>query len=407
MRVVADLHVHSKYSMATSKEMDVGGISKWAKIKGIDVVGTGDFTHPAWVKEMEGKLTKRGGIYEYNGTFFIPSAEISTVFSVGRKVKKVHTVVLAPDFEIVKQINEILGKRGNLEADGRPTLGMSAEELAEIVMGISEKCMVIPAHIWTPWFGALGAKSGFDSIEECYGKMSRKIYAVETGLSSDPPMNWRVSSLDRYALVSNSDAHSPRKLGREANVFELERIGYEEICSTIRKKDKEKFKFTYEFYPEEGKYHYDGHRNCSVCMCPEDSMKRNNICPVCKRKVTIGVMHRVEKLSDRKKGEKRDSAIPYKSIAPLPEIISKALGKGEKTKAVEEEYGKIIDGIGDEFSVFSADEKEIGKYAERKVAEAIRNVVNGKVDVIPGYDGVFGEVEIPGEKEGQSTLGEF
>ncbi|MFC1540750.1 endonuclease Q family protein, partial [Candidatus Margulisiibacteriota bacterium] len=299
MKFIADLHIHSKYSRATSKDMELEGLSRWAKLKGIDLLATGDFTHPVWFAELKKKLKPvEGGLFEYNGVRFILNVEISSIYSKNGKTRKIHNLVFAPSFEVVEKLNRELAKVGNLSADGRPILGLDAEKLAEIVYSVSNLCVIVPAHAWTPWFSIFGSYSGFDSIEECFGKYSKFIFAIETGLSSDPAMNWRLSKLDNISLISCSDAHSPAKLGREVCVFDTE-MSYKSMFSAIRKKDKSKFLYTVEFFPEEGKYHYDGHRNCKVRWSPGETKKHNGLCPVCSRPVTVGVMNRVDKLADR------------------------------------------------------------------------------------------------------------
>ena len=417
MRIVADLHLHSKYSRATSPEMDVPGIAKWAKVKGIGLAGTGDFTHPQHLKELKRQLKPLGnGLFEFEGVRFILSAEVSNIFQQNG-LKKTHHVILAPGFEEVEQLNNVLGKWGNLEADGRPTFGSrSASELVEAVMGVSKDFFIIPAHVWTPWFSLFGANSGFDSVKECYGGMEKHIHSLETGLSSDPAMNWRLSALDRYSLVSNSDAHSPAKLGREANVFELEGPSYRELTDTLKTKNPKKFLLTYEFYPEEGKYHFDGHRGCSIRLSPVEAKKYKNICPVCRKELTIGVMHRVDELADREPGFIPKNSIPFENLVPLSEILSESIGKGTGTKKVDEEYWKLIKRFGNELEVLHASEEALTSVSGERIAKGIVNVRTGKVRVLPGYDGVYGTVSVFGnekkEKEArldqkQSSLGDF
>ena len=415
MRIVADLHVHSKYSRATSPDMEVSGISKWAKVKGIGLVGTGDFTHPEYLAELKRKLTPLGnGFFEYDGVRFILSAEVSNIFQQDG-LKKIHNIIYSPSFELAEQLNDKLAKWGNLKADGRPTFGSrSASELVELVMETSKEFMVVPAHAWTPWFSVFGANSGFDSVEEAYGGMSKHIYALETGLSSDPAMNWRLSSLDKYALISNSDAHSPKKLGREANVFELEEVSYAELMNAIKTKDTKKFKLTYEFYPEEGKYHFDGHRDCGIRFSPEESKKHNNICPVCRKQLTVGVMHRVDELADREPGFVPKNAVPFENLVPLEEVISEAVGKGTGTKKVDEEYWRLIKKFGNELAVLHAKKEEIELVSGERIADGVSRMREGKIRVIPGYDGVYGVVDVFGKKEDdkdksskQSSLGDF
>ncbi len=408
MRLIADLHLHSKYARATSPNMNLEGMSSGAKLKGIDIVATGDFTHPTWFAELKGKLkpAEAGtGLYDYNGVKFILQSEVSNIFSVNKIVKKIHLIILSPSLEIVAQINEALAKKGNLEADGRPIFGMTATETVELVMGISHENVVIPAHAWTPWFSIFGSMSGFNTVEECFGDQAKHIFALETGLSSDPAMNWRLSKLDRYALVSNSDAHSPQKMGREANVFDLQKPDYFEMIKAIREKDAKKFLYTIEFFPEEGKYHYDGHRDCGVSLSPAESIKLNNICPVCRKKLTIGVMHRVEALADRPEGSRPAGVIPYKSIVPLHELIAKAIGKSEVSTKVGEIYTHLVPALGNEFSVLLDVPIEKIARVDASVANAIVRMREGKVHMKPGYDGVFGELVLDGKETAEKEQG--
>lgn len=413
VKAVADLHIHSKYSRATSPGMALETLSQWAKIKGIDILGTGDFTHPAWFSELQKKaIESDNGFLQYNGMNFVLSAEISCIYTQGGKGRRIHLLVLSPSLEIVAQINERFGKKFNLKSDGRPILGTSAIEATETILGISEKNLVIPAHAWTPWFSVFGSKSGFDSLRECFGELEKKIYAIETGLSSDPAMNWRLSSLDRLQLVSNSDSHSPEKIGREANVFDLERLTYNELYEAIVYKDKKKLACTYEFYPEEGKYHYDGHRDCKVSFSPEETKKHNGICPVCKKPLTIGVMSRVAELADRNEGFVPKNAPPYESLVPLKEILAEVHGKAGASRPVEADYYSLIKHFGNEFAVLHAPHDRLVKAAGERIAEAIKRVEEGRVKKVAGYDGEYGKIIIFGEGEkereiGQKTLGDF
>jgi uncharacterized protein (TIGR00375 family) len=342
MKFIADFHLHSKYSRATSRNMDLESLIKWAKIKGILVLGTGDFTHPAWFKNLkENLVSAEPGLYkskqretsdkQQKEIKFILTTEVSCIYSKGGKVRKVHIIIFAPSFEVIEKINQKLNFYGNLAADGRPTFGLDAKELLKIVLNISGDCLIVPAHLWTPWFSLFGSRSGFDSIEECFEEYSKYIFAGETGLSSDPAMNWRLSALDKITLISNSDSHSPQKIGREANVFEGEELSYQAIINAIKKNNNLKSRtcnliYTVEFYPQEGKYHYDGHRLCEISLSPQETKKYNGICPVCGKPLTIGVLNRVEKLADRPEGFKPENAIPFKSLIPLEEIIADALG---------------------------------------------------------------------------------
>ena len=404
MKIIADFHVHSKYSRATSKDMEIETMGEWADLKGINLLGTGDFTHPAYFHQLKSKLEPEG-----NGLFrlreknlkvrFILTVELSNIYSQDKKVRRIHNLVFAPSLEVAAKINSKLEKLGKLASDGRPIFGFSAKELLKIILDISEECFIVPAHAWTPWFSIFGANSGFDSIEECFGDGAKNIFSIETGLSSDPAMNWRLSKLDRITLISNSDAHSPKKLGREANVFDCD-PSYREMVRILREKDKKKFLYTIEFFPEEGKYHYDGHRNCKVLFSPFETKKNKYICPECKGKLTVGVTHRVELLADREAGFVPEKTIPYKSIIPLQEIISEGLRVGVESIAVQNEYKRIVSAGGSEFNVLLELEKEnLKKIAPSKIVEGIMNVREGKIKIIPGYDGVFGKINIFGDEE--------
>lgn len=397
--LVADFHIHSKYSRATSKEMDLEVLDKWAVIKGINVLGTGDFTHPAWFSNIKEKLEPaESGLLKLkqgvSQTRFILTAEISCIYSKNGKVRKIHVIIFAPSFFAVEQIRARLDSIGNLKSDGRPILGLDAKELAKIVFSVSPECLVVPAHAWTPWFSIFGSKSGFDSIEECFEEYAKYIYAIETGLSSDPAMNWRLSGLDKIALISNSDSHSPSKIGREANVFDVA-LSYAEIAKAIREKNPQKFLYTVEFFPEEGKYHYDGHRSCNVRLSPPESKRYNNICPTCLRPLTIGVMNRVEQLADRAEGFKPESAIPFRRLVPLIEIISECLDTGPSSQKAILGYNNLIEKLGSEFNILlSASEADLAAAATPEIAEGIVRVREGNIQIEPGYDGVYGKVSV-------------
>jgi len=399
VKFIADFHIHSKYSRATSKDMDLESLDKWAKIKGIKVLGTGDFTHPEWFQNLKEKLTPaEQGLFMLksgdSGTRFMLTSEISCIYTKKNKVRKIHIIIFAPSFETVDKINTRLGLIGNLKSDGRPILGLDAKELAKIVLGIVPDCLIVPAHAWTPWFSIFGSKSGFDSIEECFGEYSKQIYAIETGLSSDPSMNWRLSALDKVALISNSDAHSPQKIGREANVFDTE-LSYQSIAKAIKEKNPKEFLYTIEFFPEEGKYHYDGHRNCEISLSPEESKKYHNICPTCGRPLTIGVLNRVAILADRKEGVTPKGAIPFKSLIPLNEIIAESLGVTTVSKRVGIEYQNLIKKLGSEFNILlDVSRQELESAVALEIAEGIVRVREGKVVIEPGYDGVYGKIKI-------------
>ena len=399
MRFTADFHLHSKYSRATSPRSDLENLDKWARIKGIKVLGTGDFTHPEWFKSLKEKLEPaEPGLFKLRAgganTRFLLTSEISCIYSKKGRVRKIHIVVFAPSLKVVEKINARLSLIGNLKADGRPILGLDAKELLKIVLDVSQDCLVVPAHIWTPWFSLFGSRSGFDSIEECFEDYSKHIFTGETGLSSDPAMNWRLSALDKVSLISNSDAHSPEKIGREANVFDVE-FSYPAIIEAIKSKNPEKFLYTIEFFPQEGKYHYDGHRDCKISLSPSQTKKYNGICPVCGKSLTVGVLSRVEELADRPEGFKPEGAIPYKSLIPLGEIIAEALGVGVNTKEVKKQYENLIKGFGSEFEVLlNVSQQELQNITLPEIAEGIVRVRQGKVFIEPGYDGVYGKVRI-------------
>src|SRR5574341_180138 len=420
MRFIADLHVHSHYSRATSKDMSPEGIWKWAQLKGITVIATGDFTHPQWLKELEKKLEPAGnGLFTLKERFrtddvpvsckadvsFILSAEISCIYSKNGKTRKVHAVILAPDFAAAARLNLALTRIGNLKADGRPILGLDAKELLKITLDASPDCLYIPAHAWTPHFSVFGAASGFDSLEECFGELTPHIHAIETGLSSDPAMNWRLSALDKITLVSNSDAHSAPKIGREANIFDTD-ISYPAMRDAIR--TRRGFLGTIEFFPEEGKYHYDGHRDCSVSLSPKETIHHDYLCPVCGRKVTVGVMHRVEKLADREPGFRPEGAPGYTSIIPLPELIAEALHVGPASKKVNAAYFALLEKLGNEFHVLlDVPLDDIERTSTPVIREAIARMRAGNVDIAPGVDGEYGKVRIFEEVERKEFKGQM
>lgn len=403
MRFIADFHVHSRYSRATSKDMEIETLGKWAGIKGINLLGTGDFTHPLYLAELKTKLEPSDGnlLTLKNGNKnvrFVLTTEVSNIFSQTGKLRKIHTLIFAPTLEVVEKINAKLGKRGKLSSDGRPTFGFHVKDMVKLVLDTSEECFLVPAHAWTPWFSLFGANSGFDSMEECFGDQSEHIHAIETGLSSDPEMNWRISALDRITLISNSDAHSPNKIGREANVFDCD-LNYNQIIKSIREKNRSKLLFTVEFFPQEGKYHYDGHRKCGIIFSPSESRSNSNICPVCKRGLTIGVMHRVETLSDRPKGFVPEGAIPARHMVPLVEIIAQVLECGVNTARVKREYEKMIAKAGNEFNILlDLSRDELTGLTQPNVLEGIIKVREGKLKITPGYDGVYGKISMQGEE---------
>ena len=416
MKVIADLHIHSRFSRACSPQLTILNIAKWAEIKGIDIVATSDFTHPQWLAEIKENLKDNGhGLFvlknnEYK-THFILSTEVSCIYKRGDKCRRLHICVLFPSIKSVEKFNNALEKLGkNLKSDGRPILGLDSREIADIALTADEKVLIIPAHIWTPWFAMFGSKSGFDSAEECFGKYTKHIYAVETGLSSDPPMNWMVSDLDKFVLVSNSDAHSMENLGREANAFMLDEFSYEEIYNVLKNKDKKKFLYTIEFYPQEGKYHYDGHMKCQTSFSPAETKKNKGICPVCKKPLTIGVMNRVMELADRtaEDVEKiKNKFIPYKSLIPLKEIIGEIESVGSKSKKVNNIYLNLIKKGKSEFNILlNIDIERLKNIGGKVLAEAIKRMRQGQVHLKPGYDGEYGVVKVFNEKEIKELKGE-
>ncbi|MFH1782604.1 MAG: endonuclease Q family protein [Candidatus Omnitrophota bacterium] len=380
--------------------MEIKTLSEYAKLKGISLLGTGDFTHHIWLEELKSTLKDSGnGLYEYNGVNFMLTGELSSVYTKNGKCRKIHNIIFVPSFDIADKVNAKLSSIGNIAYDGRPILGLDAKDLAEILFGISKDIFLVPAHIWTPHFSLFGSKSGFDLIEECFEEYSKDIYALETGLSSDPGMNWRLSKLDRFNLISNSDSHSPKKIGREANVFDIE-MSYNSMINTLKVKDNKKFLYTVEFFPEEGKYHYDGHRNCDVRFSPQETKKNNGICPVCKKPVIVGVMNRVDELADRPEGYEPKGRIPYKRMIPLQEIIADVLGVGDGSKKVEAEYSQIVPRVGTEFEVLmELKEKELLKKLPQKIAKTIINVRKGNVEILPGYDGEYGTINVLKESD--------
>ncbi len=395
MSYICDFHIHSRYSRATSKEMNIESLAKWGKIKGIDLLGTGDFTHPDWLRELKEKLKPAGeGLFEHNGIKFILTAEVCSIYFKAGKTRRIHNILFAPNFKTVDEINKMLSNYGNLFSDGRPILSLPADELVENILKIDPNCLVIPAHVWTPHFALFGANSGFDKIEECFEDQTPNIYSLETGLSSDPAMNWKWSKLDRFTLTSNSDAHSPSKIGREANVFNAP-FKYGELKEILKTKDRKRFLYTLEFFPQEGKYHWDGHRACKQRLSPKEAKNVNNQCPSCGRKLTIGVMHRVEKLGDRKDDFILQTSPGFKNIIPLAEIISASLGVGPDSVTVGREYNKLIKTFGNEFKILlDVPKPDIVKSVPAKIAKGILRVRDGNVRITPGYDGVYGEIGI-------------
>ncbi|MFA4853764.1 MAG: endonuclease Q family protein [Candidatus Omnitrophota bacterium] len=404
MEFIADFHIHSKYSRATSRDMDIKHLAEWARLKGITLMGTGDFTHHLWLEELKHTLEDCGnGLFKHAGIYFMLTAEVSSIYSKGGRTYRIHNLIFSPSFKSVDKINERLSRIGNLASDGRPILGLDAAELARIVFDIDENCMIVPGHIWTPWFSLFGSMSGFDRIQDCFEEQTPKIFALETGLSSDPGMNWRLSALDKFTLISNSDSHSPSKIGREANVFNCE-LDYQTIREVLKTKDRKRFLYTIEFFPEEGKYHFDGHRLCGVRFSPEETRQNNGRCPKCGKPVTVGVANRVEKLADRPEGFKPENAIPFKNLIPFEEIIAEAKGVGKASVSVARDYHGYLAKFGTEFEVLlRASKEELLKSLPKKVAEGVLRVRQGKVNIKAGFDGEYGTISIfeDDKKEGR------
>ena len=413
MKMIADLHIHSRFSMATSKEGTPENLDFWARKKGISLIGTGDFTHPVWREELKERLVSEGnGLYrlrdEYvkeesrkfpgEGTRFVVSGEISSIYKKNGKTRKVHNVILLPGLEAADAMAQRLEKIGNIHSDGRPILGLDSHDLLEMMLDVCPEGILIPAHIWTPHFSVLGAKSGFDSVEECFEELAPYIHALETGLSSDPAMNWRISKLDRYQLVSNSDAHSPSKLGREANLLDID-CSYEGLYRAIQ--TGEGLEGTVELFPEEGKYHFDGHRKCGVSLSPVEAERLGGICPVCGKKLTMGVDHRVEQLADRAEGFVKKDGKKYESLVPLPEVISTCMGYSAASKKVQGCFEQMLQTLGTEFDILrNVPAEDIKTCAGERLAEGIENVRTGKVKRIPGYDGEYGKIQLFAENDG-------
>ncbi|MBI2410561.1 MAG: DNA helicase UvrD [Candidatus Kerfeldbacteria bacterium] len=404
MRTIVDLHIHSYYSRATSKKLTIAGIAKYAAIKGVDVIATGDITHPKWMNEIERDLEEDGsGFFRLrdgsSSVLFTLFGEIASVYTKHGRGRRVHTLFGVSSIAAARQVNKRLTDAGfNLAYDGRPIVGMDVKELAKIYLDADPDALIIPAHIWTPWFAVFGSKSGFDSLEECFEEMTPYIYGIETGLSSDPEMNWRVSALNNVTILSNSDAHSPEKIGREATVFDWATRTYHALYQSI--KNQTDIAYTIEFYPEEGKYHLDGHRACHIQFTPQQTAKHKGVCPKCGLPLVVGVMNRVEVLADQTIQAAPRTKIPFNSIVPLPEIIADSFGVGVASKKVHTEFQKIIDSLGNEFHVLlDASRAELERVAQPIVAEAILRVRAGKLHINPGYDGVFGTVHVFTEAE--------
>jgi uncharacterized protein (TIGR00375 family) len=423
MNYIADLHIHSPYSRATSPQSNLAGLFAWGRVKGIKLVGSGDFTHPSWFKTLKSELVPaEPGLYRLKNEAlptaipgvepssaplrFLLSAEISCIYKRHGKVRKVHSLIYVPDFASAERINTRLSGIGNITSDGRPILGLDSRDLLDIVLEEAPDGFLVPAHIWTPWFSIFGSKSGFDSIEECFGDLSGHIFALETGLSSDPAMNRMISHLDRFALISNSDCHSPAKLGREANLFSTG-FDYFSMRDAIKGNNKRSFRATVEFFPEEGKYHSDGHRDCKVCLKPAETRSMGNRCPVCGRPLTVGVLNRIMELADRKEPLYPTDAPRFYSLVPLPELLAELLQVGVTSKKVQELYGRCIGRFGSEFNLLlEAEHGDISDFSPL-LAEAIGRARSGRVIRRPGYDGEYGVIRVFGEGELATLLREL
>lgn len=406
---IADLHVHSSFSRATSKKCDLPNLFAWARIKGVNLVGTGDFTHPGWLAHLKEHLIPAEPGFlklkheqvptdlqsissEAIPVRFVLTAEISSIYKRHGKVRKVHNILILPDFKSVERVCGKLARIGNLESDGRPILGLDSRNLLEILLEQAPEGFLVPAHIWTPWFSLFGSKSGFNYIEECFGDLSGHVFALETGLSSDPQMNRMISGLDRFSLISNSDCHSPQKLGREANLFNTE-FDFFSMRDSLKKTEDGGFLGTIEFFPEEGKYHLDGHRKCGVCLEPEETRKINSVCPACNKPLTVGVLHRVMELADRKKTDYPSTFPPFYSLIPLPEVLSEIIGIGPGSKSVMTQYERVINAFGSEFNLMmNIPVEEIKQSYTSVLAEAIERIRTGNVMKKSGYDGEFGGI---------------
>ena len=408
MRKVLDLHIHSRYSRACSPSLTLPNIASTAQEKGVDIIATGDFSYPQWYKHIKAELEEvnMSGLYALKKnknikTLFILATELSLVYKDEGKARRIHVMVQAPNLEAVKTLNEHLDKKYNIRSDGRPILGMSAPDLLKLCLSIHPKFLIYPAHIWTPWYAVLGSKSGFDSIKECFKDQTKYIYAYETGLSSDPEMNWRVSSLDNLSILSSSDAHSLQNIGREVNVMDLDELSYDEIHEAIKNKDLNKLKYTIEFYPEEGRYHFDGHRDCNFSAKPQETKKLKGICPKCKKPLVLGVLYRVEELADRDKNYKPKNCQDYKKLIELDKILAQSLNiKSRKSLKVQSIYKKMINSLGSELDILL--EIKIDKIKKEfgdTIALAIDRMRKGNLIINPGFDGKYGEIKIFSDKE--------
>ena len=417
MRFIADLHIHSRFSRACSRSLEPESLYRWSQLKGITVLATGDFTHPGWFAQLTEKLVPaEPGLFALRTDLvreqdqkvpescradvrFLLETEVSCIYKKDGRVRKVHHLIFAPSFEAAARISARLGEIGNIRSDGRPILGLDSRELLAIVRESSPEAYLVPAHAWTPHFAVFGSESGFDSLEECFGDLASQIFAIETGLSSDPAMNRRLSALDGIALISNSDAHSPEKLGREANVFDCE-LSYAGIFSAIRERDPKRFLKTLEFFPQEGKYHADGHRKCGARLEPAETLRRKGLCPTCGKPVTVGVLHRVEKLADRKPGRQPEGSAPFESLIPLKEALGQVLRVGAGSVKVDALYHRLLARFGNEFHILR--ELPVARLADEGLpllALALERMRQGRVEVLPGYDGEYGTISLLADKD--------
>jgi len=399
---VADLHIHSRFSRACSPALNIPNLVEWAKLKGIDLLGTGDFLHPLWLTELKANLKENGLGFMVHGSSDLPagrqgikfvlSVEISSIYSHKGRVRRVHNLVLLPSFEAADKFQKaLLSRHATLASDGRPIVGISSKDLLQMALEAEEKAIFIPAHIWTPWFGVFGSESGYDSLQDCFEDLTDNIYAIETGLSSDPAMNWRVAELDDRSILSFSDAHSLPNLGREATIIDGE-FTYDGLYQAIK---DQKIAGTIEFYPEEGKYHYTGHRNCEVKLNPEEEKQNGVVCPKCGRGLTVGVLSRVEKLATRSSSETFPNRPKYRMLVPLNQIIAEALKVAKTSQKVLNEYKKLTINLGGEIKILTkVDLKEIERLSGPKIAEGVDRMRQGKLAIDPGYDGVYGVVKI-------------
>jgi len=402
MRIIADLQIHSKYSRACSQDLNPGNIGFWADKKGIQVIGTGDFTHPLWLKELKESLEEtKPGLYQLKNksskACFMLTAEVSSIYKQGDKVRRIHNMIFAPNFTAVDRIREGLVAVGaNLKSDGRPIMGVKCADLVKICLAADPRTVIVPAHAWTPHFGLFGSLSGFDTVEEAFGDQAKMIFALETGLSSDPKMNWQISGLDKYTLLSNSDAHSLRKIGREANVFEIaeKKLSYDEIIRVIKDKNPKEFLYTIEFFPEEGKYHLDGHADCKFSCLPAETKKLKGLCPKCGKKLLVGVLNRIEVLGDREYGFVPKRAIPYRSVVPLEEVIAETFDVGVGSKKVQAMYEQMLLKYTEFEILLDLSEKEIESISNKSIAQAISRIRLGHVHIEAGYDGIFGKIHV-------------